>query len=93
MFSICMIGKNVHKCQLWYNCEKEIMMSRFDNFLRPDEMLACRNCKWYGKRSETICKRFVSSPDSWYHKGGRDGWQYFCPNCDRLVDSYWLRMS
>lgn len=70
-------------------------MSRFDNFLKPDdeEWLACRHCKWNGKRKEAICTRVISSPESWYQLAGRDGWMWDCPVCDRQVDSYWLRMS
>lgn len=63
------------------------------HFKDDDDVLVCRNCEWTGERKESVCQRFVSSPESWQALAGRDGWIYKCPVCDWRVDEEWLRIS
>ena len=65
----------------------------FDNS-KPDENnpVDC-SCGWNGKIKDTTEKRITSQPDLWYRLSGREGFEYCCPRCNRIVYKYYFKVS
>jgi hypothetical protein len=82
--------------------DKEIINQVFEQFFcdlahwrNPDESKAvkCIKCKWAGTRSQADKREVNSTYSSWRALGGREGFEWHCPNCDFVIDSHYTRMS
>lgn len=58
----------------------------------PDSAMKCK-CGWQGKHIDLMEVRYTSDSQSWQTMCGRDGWHYHCPRCNRLLDTYYFRVS
>lgn len=59
----------------------------------PDSMPIECECGWHGTIIESTMTRYSSDAQSWYAKGGREGWHYLCPQCERFLWAYYYKVS
>jgi len=63
------------------------------NWPKDNDKLRCRHCKWEGERKDAL-KREVNTPRSaWEALAGREGYEWDCPRCKWIVDSFYTKMS
>jgi len=73
------------------------------DFISPNEIVKCDKltddfstqepCGWEGKISQTIKKTYCSDAHSWRSLCGRQGVNYLCPNCKRVLKNIIIRLS
>lgn len=71
------------------------MRFSFNREIDKDKLYSCKNptCNWSGVGSDLLQQYVHSSPESWMALAGREGYEYRCPVCRWIVDSYYWRMS
>lgn len=66
-------------------------------FIDENMIVSCRGgmteCDWSGKLSETKERYVMTPPKDWRALAGREGYEYFCPKCGRLVYTDYWKMS
>lgn len=55
-------------------------------------LMVC-SCGWRGREDETDERRYDSGLASWERLGGRRGWHWHCPRCDRVIWRYYNVIS
>lgn len=58
-----------------------------------DEQVSCRSCNWAGIIGETKEIPYTSPKESWKALGGREGLHYLCPKCNKVVSTFYWRIS
>ncbi len=59
----------------------------------PGKRITCWHCHWEGTRREAICSEVCTPPSTWAMLCGREGWEWSCPRCHYMIDSFYTRMS
>lgn len=62
-----------------------------------EKVVTCKmfglGCGWTGKRKECNVIEVNTPKSAWIALAGREGWEFSCPECGQMVDSYYTRMS
>ena len=71
---------------------EDYLRQLLDPTYKPDRSLKC-TCGWTGTMDEAKERWISTNPYSWMTLAGREGYEYFCPLCNRLITTHYTRMS
>jgi len=61
-----------------------------------EEIVECKRfggCGWRGNIGKCSKIYVHTDPESWMALAGREGYEYLCPECHRVVTEKWIRIS